>query len=272
MPTYRLTIEYEGTRYSGWQAQENTSRTIQGILLEAARAACGSATIGGAGRTDGGVHAVAQVAHLRTSARIKPFDLRRQLNDALPADINVLRVDEAKEGFHARHDAHSRIYLYQIARRRTAFAKAFVWWIRDPLDMELMRSAASHLLGKHDFSAFADKRVEEEASTMVVVDRVEIGEEGDLLLIRIGASHFLWKMVRKLVAVLAEVGRGSIPPTRVQEMLERGAPRFQPSAPASGLFLESVLYEADVLTSPLRSIIPVPSLGGKDTWGRAKKR
>jgi tRNA pseudouridine38-40 synthase len=257
MPTYRLTIEYEGTRYSGWQAQGNTARTIQGLIQGAAAEVVGEASIGGAGRTDAGVHAVAQVAHLRTRRAIKPFELRKGLNDLLPHDINVLRVDEASPKFHARHDATGRVYLYQISTRRSAFAKPFVWWIRDPLAVAKMKEAAALFEGKHDFAAFADKRAASE-STLVLVDSAEIGQAGDLILLRFAASHFLWRMVRKLVAALAEVGRGTLDANAVEGFLRGKRGRFEPSAPSSGLFLESVLYGED-LARPLAPVVPVAS-------------
>ncbi len=257
MPTFRLTIEYEGTRYSGWQAQGNTPRTIQGLIQNAAAEVVGDASIGGAGRTDAGVHAVAQVAHLRTRRPIRPFELRKGLNDLLPHDINVLRVDEADSKFHARHDATGRVYLYQISTRRSAFAKPFVWWIRDALAVKKMKEAASLFEGKHDFAAFADKRAASE-STLVVVDRVDVGEAGDLILLRFTASHFLWRMVRKLVAALAEVGRGTLDASAIDATLRGRRGRFEPSAPPSGLFLEAVLY-GEELARPLAPIVAVDS-------------
>ena len=255
MPTFKLTIEYEGTRYSGWQAQGNTSRTVQGLIQAAAADVVGDATIGGAGRTDAGVHAAAQVAHLKTRRPIRPFELRKGLNDRLPHDIHILRADEADSRFHARHDATGRAYLYQISTRRSAFAKPFVWWIRDALDVKRMKDAAAAFEGKHDFAAFADKRVDDEAS-LVVVDRAEVGQAGDLILLRFVASHFLWRMVRKLVAALAEVGRGTLDRSAIEATLRGKRGRFEPSAPASGLFLETVLY-GNELRRPLAPIVPV---------------
>jgi tRNA pseudouridine38-40 synthase len=257
MPTYRLTIEYEGTRYSGWQAQGNTPKTIQGHLIRAASQVAGDADVGGAGRTDAGVHAAGQVAHLRIKKAIDPQLLVRKLNDLLPHDICVLRAARAGDAFHARHDAVSRVYLYQIATRRTAFAKPFVWWIKDRLDASAMRGAAATLVGRHDFSAFTDKRLQEDESRLVVVERSEIGVAGDLILFRIEASHFLWKMVRKLVAFLAEVGRGEMKADDLGARLHRKAPSFQPSAPPSGLFLEAILYRDETFDRPLLPIVPV---------------
>lgn len=256
MPTYKLTIEYEGTRYSGWQAQGNTPKTVQGRLLRAASELFGEADIGGAGRTDAGVHAAGQVAHMRVRKASDPAMMVRKMNDLLPHDINVLHAARASETFHARHDAVSRIYLYQIATRRTAFAKPFVWWIKDRLDFETMRGAAEAVAGRHDFSAFSDRRAKAEESKIVVVERCELARAGDLILIRIAASHFLWKMVRKLVAFLAEIGRGSIRPADLRKRLEHPDEPFAPSAPPSGLFLEAVTY-GEPFERPLEPIIPV---------------
>jgi tRNA pseudouridine38-40 synthase len=257
MPTYRLTIEYEGTRYSGWQAQGNTQKTVQGHLIRAASEAFGEADLGGAGRTDAGVHASGQVAHLRIRKAIDPQQIARSLNDNLPHDIHVLAASRAGDGFHARHDAESRIYLYQISRRRAAFAKPFVWWIKDALDVSTMRSAAELVAGRHDFTAFADRRMSDEDSRIVVVESCEVGEAGDLILVRIAASHFLWKMVRKLIAALVEVGRGTLTVERFAQMVTGEGEHFSPAAPPSGLFLEAVIYPGEAYDRPLGPIVPV---------------
>ncbi|HUP48705.1 MAG TPA: tRNA pseudouridine(38-40) synthase TruA [Thermoanaerobaculia bacterium] len=259
MPTYKLTIEYEGTRYSGWQAQGNTQKTVQGRLIGAASQLFGEAGIGGAGRTDAGVHASGQVAHLRIRNAADPVQISRKLNDLLPHDIHVLQASRIGDGFHARHDAVSRVYLYQISRRRTALAKPFVWWIKDPLDAGAMRRAAAHVAGRHDFGAFADKRLRQEESRTVVVESFEIAEAGDLIVVRIAASHFLWKMVRKLVAALVEVGRGNLEPEALGAMLRPGAPNFSPTAPPSGLFLEAVVYRGETFVRPLAPVVAVTS-------------
>jgi tRNA pseudouridine38-40 synthase len=272
MPTYKLTIEYEGTRYSGWQAQSNTPKTVQGRLINAAGEAFGECDLGGAGRTDAGVHASGQVAHLRIRRKARPLDIQREINDRLPADIHVLLVEETHDRFHARHDAESRVYLYQIARRRTAFAKPFVWWIRDRLDVEPMQAAASTLVGMHDFANFSDRRITAE-STKVLVQSISVEEEGDLILIRLAASHFLWKMVRKIVAVLADVGRGSRRPEEMRALLE-GDRAVEPTAPPSGLFLEQIVYPGEVFDRPLTAIVPVSTwipTRNEKTWGKRKK-
>ena len=143
MPRFKLTIEYAGTRYSGWQIQKN-ARTIQGEIDAAVRTVTSRRDfeLYGSGRTDAGVHALGQVAHLDVVTTLPGEALRRRLNDELPADINILAAVQVPHRFHARHDAVARRYLYQIARRRTAFAKAYVWWVREELDLTAMRSLA----------------------------------------------------------------------------------------------------------------------------------
>ncbi|HUJ16075.1 MAG TPA: tRNA pseudouridine(38-40) synthase TruA [Thermoanaerobaculia bacterium] len=256
MPTYKLTIEYDGSRYSGWQAQGNTPKTIQGRLLKAARDVLGDVDIGGAGRTDAGVHAAGQVAHLRTDKNIDPTTMMRKINDLLPHDIAIVGVSRASDRFHARHDAVSRVYLYQIATRRTAFAKSFVWWIKDRLDLERMREAVGRIEGRHDFSGFTDRRLKQEESRIVVVESCELAVSDDLILFRIAASHFLWKMVRKLVAFLVEIGRGALTASDLDARLHADAEPFLPTAPPSGLFLEAITY-GETFNRPLAPIVPV---------------
>jgi tRNA pseudouridine38-40 synthase len=252
-----MLLEYEGTRYSGWQAQGNTQKTVQGHLLRAARDVLGDVDIGGAGRTDAGVHASGQVAHLRTHKPVEPLQLQRKMNDLLPHDISILDIARAKDNFHARHDAVSRVYLYQIATRRTAFAKPFVWWIKDRLDVGSMEAAAGAIAGRHDFSAFSDKRLKEDESRIVVVERCELARAGDLILVRIAASHFLWKMVRKLMSYFVEVGRGNLAADDIGSRLHPKAEGWQPTAPPSGLFLESVVYPGESFDRPLLPLVPV---------------
>jgi tRNA pseudouridine38-40 synthase len=246
MPRFKLTIEYAGTRYSGWQIQKN-ARTVAGELERAIAAATGvrQFELYGAGRTDAGVHALAQVAHLQIDTRMDAATLAWRINDGLPADINVLDVVRAPQHFHARHDAVARSYLYQIARRRTAFAKPYVWWVREDLNLKTMREAASAFVGLKDFRSFsADDR--EEASSKVQVDRVDILEEPPLLLVRIVGSHFLWRMVRRMVGVLVAVGRRELRPADVRRMLEESSDESAAlAAPAAGLFLERVYYPGD---------------------------
>jgi tRNA pseudouridine38-40 synthase len=262
VPRYKLTIEYAGTKYSGWQKQKN-ARTVQGELESAIGAATREKTFEfmGSGRTDAGVHALRQVAHLDVRKALPAETLRRAVNDELPADIHVLAVDSVPHRFHARHGAVARSYLYQISRRRSAFAKPFVWWVREPLDVARMTDAASRFNGMHDFQAFSDDDPEEK-STDVLVEDVTLGEDGDLILVRVGGSHFIWKMVRRMVGVLVEVGKGSLDPDDVAGLLSGNPKKGLPApatltAPASGLFLERVFYDGDPRSLPLQPAAPV---------------
>jgi len=246
MPRFKLTLEYAGTRYSGWQIQKN-ARTVQGEIDRAVRTVTARTDfeLYGSGRTDAGVHAVAQISHLDVSTTLTAEILRRRLNDDLPADINVLAVERVSHRFHARHDAVARRYLYQIARRRTAFAKPFVWWVKEPLDGGLMAESAGRFAGMHDFQAFSDDDPDDK-STDVLVNSVTVGEDGDLILVRVVGSHFLWKMVRRMVGVLVAVGRQDLAASAVPALLEspNGIPATL-TAPASGLFLARVVYPGD---------------------------
>src|SRR3954462_5035918 len=203
MPRLTLLIEYAGARYSGWQIQKN-ARTVQGEIDRAIREVSRRREfeLYGSGRTDAGVHALAQVAHLELYPTVPPESLRRKLNDELPSDIHIRAIDAVPHRFHARHDAVSRCYLYQISRRRTAFGKPLVWWIREPLDIDAGGAAAGAFVGMKDFRAFTDDEPEEK-STRVLVDSIDIEESGALLLIRVQGSHFLWKMVRRMIGGLA---------------------------------------------------------------------
>ena len=243
MSRFKLLIEYAGTRYSGWQIQKN-ARTIQGELAAAISAATSVAEfeLYGAGRTDAGVHALGQVAHLDLAVNTPPDVLRWQINDALPPDINVLVVEKVPHRFHARHDALARSYLYQVSRRRTAFAKPFVWWVKDDLHVRAMREAARALAGRHDFRSFTDEDPEL-ASTVVEVEGLDLKEAGDLVLVRITGSHFIWKMVRRIVGALVEVGRGNLGAGDIERLLrEKSGEPAKWTAPPSGLFLEKVRY------------------------------
>ncbi|HEX8558190.1 MAG TPA: tRNA pseudouridine(38-40) synthase TruA [Pyrinomonadaceae bacterium] len=260
MRVWRLDLEYEGTRYAGWQSQPH-ARTVQGELQRAAEQLLGArAEVGGSGRTDSGVHALRQVAHLKSKSAGRapdPVQLKAGLNKLLPHDVNVLRVAQARTDFHARHDAVRRYYLYQIATRRTAFGKSFVWWVRDRLDARAMQAACATLAGRRDFASFCESP-SEQRSTLVEVERAELRAEGGLLLFRIGASHFLWKMVRRLVGALVEVGRGSLSAEGFGALLERYS--NEPAAwtaPPSGLFLERVVYEGEPPPGALRAAFPL---------------
>lgn len=242
---YRVDLEYMGTRYSGWQFQTN-ARTVAGDIMEAIHRATGQRVIEvyGSGRTDAGVHAIHQVAHIDLAKAVDPDDFMRAVNDELPGDINLLKVELAPEGFHARHSATARTYLYRISTRRSAFDKPVVWWVKDSLDVSAMAAAARSLCGLHDFAAFAQSDPSRpDESTKVKVEAVEVFEQGPNIYIRIQGSHFLWKMVRRIVGVLVEVGRGRLTPADVSRIMAAdGASVAEFTAPPSGLALEKVTY------------------------------
>ncbi|MDO9515765.1 MAG: tRNA pseudouridine(38-40) synthase TruA [Syntrophales bacterium] len=262
MHKYKITLEYDGTGYRGWQAQKN-AKSVQETLIKAAAQLTGSGVdVQGAGRTDAGVHALAQVAHLETKKKMEPRKLMEGLNDILPSGINIIRVERASPRFHARHNAQSRSYVYLISKHRTAFGKRYVWWIRDRLDCKVMAEAGQLFSGFHDFASFADKRSGKETSTLVQIDLVELLETDGLIVFRIAGSHFLWKMVRRVVGVLVEVGRGTLSYQDVEGMLHNPSDiPAQVTASPSGLFLEQVLYEGDTLQSAgSLPVLPVPGL------------
>jgi tRNA pseudouridine38-40 synthase len=260
-PAYKLVLEYEGTRYRGWQEQAN-ARTVMGALRAALeQAGADVLDLGGAGRTDAGVHAIGQVAHLRLGAEIDPAELGPAVNEGLPADVNVLSVERAGARFHARHSARSRSYVYQIARRRSAFGHGFAWWVREELDLAAMGRAAELLAGEHDFGAFC-QATSSVASTRVALRSAIVAEHGDLVLVRVEASHFLWKMVRRLTGALVRAGTHRLGVEEFRAILREGAARAAEvaewTAPAAGLFLERVRYAGDPELTDLVAPTPWP--------------
>jgi len=258
MRKYKLTIEYEGTRYAGWQMQKG-GKTIQGEILDACRDLFKSETLDifGAGRTDGGVHAKGQVAHLEVDTELLPLKIKYGINDRLPPDICIINVEEVHPKFNARHDANARSYIYQISRRRTAFGKKFVWWIKDPLDINLMNEAVKHFPGLKDYRYFTDEDAEG-SSTKVEILHAKVNDFGDMIVFHVVGSHFLWKQVRRMTGVLVEVGRGKLSPADVATFfkIKTDIPA-KLTAPPSGLFLEKVYYkneEISYVTKPIISI------------------
>jgi tRNA pseudouridine38-40 synthase len=266
---FKIFLEYAGYNYSGWQKQPGQAgtKTVQGTLITAIEKVFKSAKgnskfidLQGSGRTDAGVHAIEQVAHLECESMLAPEILKMKINDELPSDINILEIEKAPKNFHARHDAKARQYLYVISKRRTALEKRYVWWIKDKLDVKKMKEAAKLFAGMHDFKNFTEKPplsfhaeprhggegVRGVGSTKCKVEMLEITETNEKILIRIKASHFLWKMVRRIVGTLVEIGRGSIDISIVSELLlpspEGEGPGVRFTAPPSGLFLEKVYY------------------------------
>jgi tRNA pseudouridine38-40 synthase len=251
MQTFKLTLEYDGSKFSGWQAQLN-ARTVQGELKQACLDVFRTEVdVQGAGRTDAGVHAVGQVAHLKFAAkpcRLAPAAILRELNDKLPSSIAVLEVIETPPRFHARHDAISRAYFYQVSTRKTALGKRYVWWIKEDLSVEKMSQAAALIAGRHDFAAFrAPDPSKPGESTIVVVQSAEVARDEHLIVFRIEASHFLWKMVRRLAGTLVKIGKGEVSVDQFTALLGGASnPKLDIAAwtaPSSGLFLEGIRYQ-----------------------------
>ncbi len=245
---FKIYLEYNGTNYAGWQKQKN-AKTIQGVLIDTVKKIFQKTKgenkfidLQGSGRTDKGVHAYLQVAHLECETMLAPEILKLKMNDELPSDINILEIEKANKNFHARHSAKSREYIYRISKRRTAFEKKFVWWIKDKLDLEKMKTASILFLGMHDFKSFSDKSAED-SSTKVYIEEIEVTENKDLIIIRIKASHFLWKMVRRIVGVLVETGRNNITDEDITKFLNTYTDiPSKYTAPPSGLFLNKIEY------------------------------
>ncbi len=247
MPTWKVEIEYDGTRYRGWRMEHN-QRTVQGEMLNVARQLFASKVeIMAAESTDVGVHARSNVLHMKSpdlTVDITPKQIMQGFNDLLPHDINILKLQNTDEDFHAWKDATSRQYLYQISTRRTAFAKSFVWWNKENIHVGEMKEAAELLKGKQNLISFADIEEGKRPLSNVIIEKSEITVQEELVLIRIRGSHFLPRMVQRLVGNLAEVGRGNLSVRDFERNLKfNTAAASKYSAPPSGLFLEKVFYE-----------------------------
>jgi tRNA pseudouridine38-40 synthase len=241
----KVTLAYDGTRFVGWQRQAE-GESIQG-LLEAALARFEGApvTVHGAGRTDAGVHALAQVASVRLTCQHDVRTLMRALNAHLPEELRVLAVDEAAPDFHARFSARGKTYRYQLRSGGVAspFDRAFVWSLPETLDVAAMQQAASALEGTHDFSAFQSVG-NDVPSTVRRLDASVVRPEGDLLVYEVTGEGFLRHMVRAIVGTLVEVGRGWRAADSMPALLaaaDRGAAGA--TAPPHGLFLAAVHYD-----------------------------
>ena len=245
--TLKLIVQYDGTAYVGWQRQAN-GVSIQGLLEDALAPIEGQAiTVHGAGRTDAGVHALAQAASVTVANTLDERTLPRALNAVLPLDVRVLTVEQMDETFHARFSARAKTYEYRIvnAPLASAFLHRYVWHIPQPLDLEAMRTAAGPLIGVHDFAGFqgAGTPVSSTERTILSID-VEDGGGFDLpIVIRITGDGFLRHMVRNIVGTLVEVGVGRWDAWRPLAVLDsRDRSQAGRTAPPHGLFLTHVAY------------------------------
>ncbi len=245
MPRYRITIEYDGTPFVGWQVQA-VGRTVQGRLAEALAVFTGETVrVSGAGRTDTGVHAGGQVAHFDLERTWEPYKLREALNFHLrPDPIVILEAAVAEPGFDARFSATGRRYLYRILARRAppALERNRVWWVSRPLDADAMAEAAAHVVGHHDFTTFRAAACQAN-SPVKTLDRLDVAVVGDEIRIAAAARSFLHHQVRSLVGSLKQVGEGRWTPAEMKAALDaRDRTRCGAMAPSEGLYLMAVEY------------------------------
>jgi tRNA pseudouridine38-40 synthase len=242
MATFKLVLSYDGTGFSGWQRQPK-KRTVQGVVEEALVRITGHRpAVIGAGRTDAGVHALAQTASFQADIRLKPAELVKALNAVLPHDARVLSAKAAPPDFNARRSAQSKIYRYRIYRRPVLppFLSRYVLHWPYPLDLEAMARAARLFIREDDFSAFSSNRL---LSPVRKVVRSELRRRGPELHYTVEADGFLRFMVRAMVGTLLEAGRGRISPDKVEELFRKKQRTLaSPTAPAHGLWLVRVVY------------------------------
>lgn len=245
MRRFKLTLEYEGTPFYGWQRQAGLP-TVQGALEEAfADFLDEPTTIWGSGRTDAGVHATGQVAHVNIAKNYTPLEIQGAMNKRLQdVPITLLEVEEVTSDFHARFSATFRAYEYKILNRRAppSLEKNRVWWVVPPLCVDRMKEAAAFLIGHHDFSSFRDSRCQAD-SPLKTLDLLTIEREEDLILIKARARSFLHHQVRNMAGTLKRVGQGVWAPEKVKEILESCDRRQAgPTAPPGGLYLTEIGY------------------------------
>ena len=244
MQNFKMTVAYDGSRYSGWQRQGNTASTIQFKLEQALSRLTGeNVEISGSGRTDAGVHAAGQVASFHLSTRQDCGELMNQLNEALPEDISVLDLRSAAPRFHARFSAKEKVYRYTIQNspKKDVFGRKYSYRLPEKLDLAAMEQTAKRLLGTHDFRGFATGRTKK--STVRHLSSVEIRREGERVYLTFTGNGFLYNMVRILTGTLIEAGLGQRTPESVLPVLENGdrtGAGF--TAPAQGLCLMEVRY------------------------------
>ena len=250
MPRYRMTVEYDGTPYVGWQMQEN-GHSVQAALQAGILSLTGeTVSIRGAGRTDSGVHAVGQVVHVDLSRDWKPYKLRNALNAHLMMageKVSILDVRAVDDSFDARFSAQRRHYLYRILNRPSPLALEAkrAWWVTRELDHEVMHAAAQTLIGHHDFTTFRSAHCQA-ASPMRTLDRLDVTRSGDLIEIRASAQSFLHNQIRSFAGTLKLAGEGKMTPDDVRAALDvRDRAACGPVAPPEGLYFLKVDYPGD---------------------------
>ncbi|MBW2570572.1 MAG: tRNA pseudouridine(38-40) synthase TruA [Deltaproteobacteria bacterium] len=245
LKNFKLTIEYDGTLYHGWQRQVNDP-TIQETIEKALSIMTGEKIVlTGSGRTDAGVHALGQTANFHSDTMIIPDDFQKGLNSLLPDDIVIKECIYADDSFHARYDAKSKTYNYRILNTAipAAVGRQYAWFIRKPLDLDAMSAALNHIIGTHDFTTFEGAGSPRAHATRCVINAGFIQKDQDCLIFEIEANGFLRYMVRNIVGTLVDVGHCKITPDHVENILglkDRGLAGI--TAPPHGLFLMHVKY------------------------------
>lgn len=246
LKNYRMILEYDGSRYDGWQKQGNTNQTIQEKIESVLERMAGvPLEVHGSGRTDAGVHALAQVANFHADVDLSEREIKDYLNQYLPEDISVKSVERMNDRFHSRLNAQEKTYLYRIetAEKKRVFERKYIYGLGKSLDVEAMKRGASFLIGEHDFKSFcANKKMKK--STVRTIKNIEFEEDGSRLFIRFTGNGFLYHMVRILTGTLIEVGEGKRKPDELKHILaalDRSKAGF--TAPPEGLFLEKVCYK-----------------------------
>lgn len=245
MGNYRIILQYEGTKYQGWQRQDSTNNTIQGKLEALLTKMCGEPVeIQGSGRTDAGVHAYGQVANFHGNTEYSTEEIMEYMNRYLPEDIGVIQVEKVHERFHSRLNVKGKIYRYRVMTGNVPhiFDRKYVYEHPESLDVEAMKEAASLLIGTHDFKSFTSTK-RGKKSTVRTIEAIEIVEKGNEICFTYKGDGFLYHMVRIVTGTLIEVGEGKrsyTDITRILEAKEREEAGFL--APAKGLALMEVFY------------------------------
>ncbi len=245
MLNLKLTLEYDGSKFYGWQYQPRL-RTVQGEVERALEVLLREKVhVNVAGRTDAGVHALGQICNFKTHVAVDPNTIPRSLNGILSHDVVVKRVEPVPLEFHARYDALSRQYCYVISRYPVAVGRGYAFFSKFPLDLELVKQASQHLLGEHNFRAFCSGATED-PHYLSFVEELAWEDHGDKIVMRIRANRFLRSMVRVIVGSLLQVGRGKMPPEDIAKILaQQNRVDAGATAKPHGLFLEKVFYAPD---------------------------
>lgn len=244
MRNIKLTIEYDGTSYGGWQKQKN-NRTIQQCIEEAIKLLTGEEVeLIGSSRTDAGVHAKGMVANFITNSQIPADKFREAINTKLPDDIGIIKSEEVDKNFHSRYDSKGKTYCYTLVNRyeKVCIGRNYVYQVREELNYDLMKEAAKYFLGKHDFKAFKTNGSSVKTSVRTI-SGLELELKDDVIKIFVSADGFLYNMVRIIVGTLIEVGKGKIKPEDIESIIRNGdRSNSGPCVPPNGLVLEKVFY------------------------------